>query len=267
MVRRQFDYKNRHISTKVDIKSKGLVDIFKDCNEDVEELGLNQNPPSVDPNAFYHSRHALADALGVEKKKETPDDILVADLETALEFIHAEHGQSISDMSTLLPAQECTWDLLWALLRPSSLVYHYHKYTQEDQILLYRRMKKKQREDGTWYWMITCDVVSDSGVRFGLGHYPERLEIDKFEGARNIRDLLVVPLLYTGREEELREKLTERGKLYASLNGPTYFEISGLAVREERNEKWETKRFSFNVRFPTLKGELPKTDQFRRMGE
>ena len=47
IVRRYFDYKNRHTSTTVDIKSKGLVDVLIDCNDDVEGLGLNQNPPSV----------------------------------------------------------------------------------------------------------------------------------------------------------------------------------------------------------------------------
>jgi hypothetical protein len=237
------------------------------CNHDVEELGLNQNPPSVDPSTFYHSRHALEEALEAEKKKETPDDTLLADLETAVQYTHDEHDQAIADMSTLLPAQECTWDLLWALLRPSSLVYHYHKYTQEDQILLYRRMKKKQRPDGTWYWMITCDVVSDSGVRFGLGQYPEPLEIDKFEGARNINDLIVVPLAFTKREEKLREKLTARGRLYASLNRPKYYEVSGLAVREERNQKWETKRFSFYVSFQLERKATKRLTKSRLMGE
>lgn len=224
------------------------MDVLIGCNEDVEGLGLNKNPPSADPSLFYHSREGLTRALSSEEAKETPDEILVADLETALQFTEEEHGQSFADMSTLLPAQECTWDLLWALLRPSSLVYHYHKYTQEDQILLYRRMKMKQRQDGTWYWLITCDVVADSGVRFGLGHYPEALEIDKFEGARSIKHLLLVPLSFTGREKELRETLGKRGKKYVGLKEPTYWEVSGLAVREERNEKWDTKRFSFNVR-------------------
>jgi hypothetical protein len=200
---------------------------------------------------FYHSRQALIDRLAQEREKEssTQDDTLITDLETALFFVEEEHGGAISDMSTLLPAEECTWDLLWALLRPSSLVYHYHKYTQEPCILLFRRAEKKMRSDGTFYWRVDCDVMADSGIRFGLARYPERIEIDKFEGARKIRDLAVVPLHFTGREVELRNDLKERGRRYAALK-ESYWEISGLAVREERNQKWQTQRFSFSVSKP-----------------
>ncbi|CZR51157.1 related to TOB3 (member of AAA-ATPase family) [Phialocephala subalpina] len=230
IVRRYFDYKNRHTSTTVDIKSKGLVDVLIDCNDDVEGLGLNQNPPSADPSLFYHSRQALIDRLATEHEKEssTQDEILVADLKTALLFTEEEHGAAIADMSTLLPAEECTWDLLWALFKPSSLVFHFHKYTQQPSLLLFRCVH--------------------SGVRFGLARYPEKIEIDQFEGARKIGDLDVVPLQFMERESELRSFLGERGRRYAALK-KSYWEVSGLAVREERNPnlEWATKRFSFSA--------------------
>ncbi|KAF8862669.1 P-loop containing nucleoside triphosphate hydrolase protein [Acephala macrosclerotiorum] len=188
--------------------------------------------------------------LAQEQQKEpsVQDEMLVADLKTALFFTEEEHGVAISDMSTLLPAQECTWDLLWALFKPSSLVFHYHKYTQQPSLLLFRCVHKKQRQDGTYFWRVDCDVVADSGVRFGLARYPEKIEIDQFQGARKIRDLDVVPLQFTGRESELRSVLGERGRRYVTLK-KSYWEVSGLAVREERNPnlEWATKRFSFSA--------------------
>ena len=225
MVRRLFNYKNQHEGTKVDIKSDGLAEVLKECNVDVDGLGLNKTPPSADPILFFHSRFSLADRLEDEKNKKVPDEILVADLETALQFTHDEHAQAIADMDTLLAAEECTWELLPLLYRPSSLVYHYHKYTQQDQILRFKRMQKKKRPDSTPYWEFECDVVADSGVRFGLGRYPELLEIDKFSGARKIKDLIIQPLKNTGREEQLRESLKERGKKYADLRGATYWYV------------------------------------------
>lgn len=249
VVRRKFNYKNQHTGTEVDIKSKVLADVLIACNEDVEGLGLNKNPPCADPSVFYHSRHTLEEVLEEEEQKDAPDETLVADLQTAIAFTYTEYGSVISDMATLLPEEECTWDLFWALLRPSSLAYHHHQYTQQDQVVLYRSMHKMLRNDGqTWYWKIRADVVADNGHRFGIGKYPEALEIDHFEGARKIKDLILIPLVYTKREEELRSTLKERGRKYASLNNASYFEFGGMAIREERNNSWETKRFSFNVR-------------------
>ncbi|KAE8447854.1 hypothetical protein EG329_010083 [Mollisiaceae sp. DMI_Dod_QoI] len=250
VVCRFFDYRNRYTETKVEIKSKGLVDALIDCNDDVEGLGLNQNPPSADLSLFYHSQQALMDRLAQEEEKEpsVKDEILVADLKTTLFFTQEEHGAIIADMSTLLPAQECTWDLLWALFKPSSLVYHYHKYTHQDSILLFRRIQMKQHRDLTYFWEINCDVVAHEGIKFGLAKYPEKIEIDKFEGARKISDLVVVPLPWTGSELELRSALGKRGRRYAIMQ-EGYWEVNGWAVREERNpnSNWDTKRFSFSA--------------------
>jgi hypothetical protein len=55
VVRRRFDYKNRHVSTKVDIKSKGLANVLIQCNDGVEDLGLNQNPPCVRHQSFVEN--------------------------------------------------------------------------------------------------------------------------------------------------------------------------------------------------------------------
>lgn len=199
---------------------------------------------------FYHSRKPLLKKLQIEKAKEQPDETLLLDLQTGVDFAGFEHQKTIAHMSTLLAAGECTWELLWALFPPGSLVYHFHKYTQEPMILRFRSMVKRKRpEDGIIHWRITCDVIVDNGVRFGLGTYPEAIEIDPYPGARKIKDLIVVPLDFTDEEEELRKILGKRGKRYTEIAGAKFYEVSGLAVREEinPNENWKTKRFSFTV--------------------
>ncbi|KAG9231384.1 P-loop containing nucleoside triphosphate hydrolase protein [Amylocarpus encephaloides] len=251
VVRRTFNYKNQHTGTFVDIKSKELTDALIECNEDVEGLGLNKSPPSADVSIFYHSLKALKARLADEASHEEPNSVLVQDLEIAIDFAQFEHGSSIAHMSTLLSAQECTWELLWALLPPSSLVYHFHKYTSSPTILLFRSMQKRKRQDGTIYWDLNCDIVADSGTRFGYAKYPESIEIDEFSGARRIRELDIVPLQFTGegRAVELKTMMINRGRIYASIKGAKFWEVSGLAVREEVNSTrgWETKRFSFNA--------------------
>lgn len=199
---------------------------------------------------FYHSRQPLIKKLELEKSKEHPDETLLLDLQTGVEFAEFEHKETIANMSTLLGAGECTWDLLWALFPPSSLVYHFHKYTQEPMILRFRSMKKRERpEDNVIHWSITCDVIVDNGVRFGLGQYTEAIEIDPYAGARKIKDLIIVPLEFADQEDELRKTLRERGKKYTEITGAKFYEVSGLAVREEinPNKDWQTKRFSFTV--------------------
>jgi len=174
--------------------------------------------------------------------------VIVGDLQEAVKFIEEEHEETIDDMKTLQAQNEITWELLWALFKPSSLVYHFHQYIQQPQLLLFRQMEQRQRQGGVWYWGITCDIVVDSGVRFGLAVESARIEIDKFEGARKISNLTIIPIHKTERESELRRDIAARGRLYASLSKATYWETRGPTLAEERTPEDKTKWYSFEVR-------------------
>lgn len=172
---------------------------------------------------------------------------MIIDLETCLEFIEEQHGSNIQNFDSMTQSEEITWDLLWALLTPNALMYHYHELTEQHQVLLLGNIKKKKRQDQSWYWDITCNIIADDGVKFGLAKEPLALEINEFDGARKIRDLLLYPLHYVNNEQALRTELIERGKKYAKIKDSMYWEITGSAMQETQNDRFEIKQFKFTT--------------------
>ena len=205
---------------------------------------------------FFHSRHALKSRLLQEEKATDPDSALIADISTALQYVDEEQGKNIRSLANMLPNNEITWPLLWALFTPNTMLYHFHQYTEQHQVLIMRRMKIRTRENHTQYWHIMCDMIADDGLKFGytknlgISNRPDKfqdLEIDEFEGALKIQDLVVYPLEFASDPVGVRSKVIERGRKYARMTGNIYVETCGPAMRETMNDRYEVKRFQFNV--------------------
>ena len=215
----------------------------------------------ADPALFFHSRFALKDRLSLEEKKEDADASLIADLSVALQYVEEQHGSNITSLGNLLPAKEITWSLLWALFTPNCMMYHFHYYTEQPQVLIMRRIRQRYRKDGTPFWHVMCDMIADDGLKFGytkdlgIASRPDLnsdLEIDQYDGARSIQDLIVYPLEYAPNPAQIRKDVIERGKKYARMIGNTYWETSGPAMRETMNDRYEVNRSRFSTHGRTM---------------
>ena len=130
--------------------------------------------------------------------------------------------------------------LLWTLNKQlwfrdnifSRLLAHcYILLSEQDQILLARRGSyQRNPSNGAQYYHIKCYVVTDDGESFGLARTD--LSIDEFPGAVKIQDMAVYPLCFHSNPQELCDRTIARGKVFASMTGYTYKEISGQAIRE-----------------------------------
>ena len=101
-----------------------------------------------------------------------------------------------------------------------------------------------------------ADIIADDGLKFGytknlgISNRPDKfqdLEIDEFEGALKIQDLVVYPLEFASNPVEIKSQVMERGRKYARMTGHMYVETCGPAMRETMNDRYEVKRFQFNV--------------------
>jgi hypothetical protein len=205
---------------------------------------------------FFYSRHALKAKTQQEEAVKEPDASLVADLSVALQYVEEEHGSNIKSLENLLPSNQITWPLLWALFTPNATAYHFHQYTEEHMIMRVRNSKIRYRQSGARYWHIMCDIIADDGLKFGytkdlsITNRPDEhadIEIDEFEGALRIQDLVVYPLEFAQNPAQIRSEAIERGKKYIRMTEGSYFETSGPALRETMNDRYEIKRFSFQV--------------------
>lgn len=192
---------------------------------------------------FFHSWDGLQNALQRAQESPEPNSELIDDLKVACDFVEEDHSQTLKNRSSLLTAGEITWTLLWTLIKPNSLVYHYHELTEQHQILRFKGMRIIRKMDRPPYWQLNCDIVADDGNRFGLARAPFPFEIDQFHGARKISDLVVYPLDRYPAAEKIKEEAMARAKLFQRIRGPYFCQTHGFAMLEKRNDKYETKRF------------------------
>ena len=202
----------------------------------------------ADPKFFFHSRFDLKDRLAKEQSKDSPDDALIADIKVALQYIEEDNGNDIADFMRLTDHQEITFDLLWALFTPNTLMYRYHDMTEQVQVLLVRSVIRALRQDLSIYVRIECDVINNDGNSFGLAR--DMIEIDSFPGSRKIQDLPIYPLKYREDQNTIRDHAVSRGKRFVTMDRHSYNEISGQAMRETISDRYDEppKRFKFHVR-------------------
>ncbi|KAF8824540.1 hypothetical protein HHX47_DHR8000307 [Lentinula edodes] len=221
-----------------------LAEVLREINRGVGGLTLNRNPPVADPKLFFYSRVGIQDKLDVENAKDVPDEGFIADLEAAMQYIAEDHSQNLTEYNLMTSQQEITYELLWALIPPNTLVYHYHQYTEQPQILLAKEVNYYYPTNRPYYADVVCDIISNDGNFFGLAQVT--LEIETFTGARVIQDLPVFPLSFHKDASELRQHALKRGRKFVSMNDYTYHEISGPVIQERITQQEEVKWYKIN---------------------
>ncbi|KAF7302929.1 AAA family [Mycena kentingensis (nom. inval.)] len=244
VVRRLINEKGRHNGTEIDVKSAALCQVLLEINSDVEGLSMTFHNPVIQTKEMFNCRPRLLQRLEEEKARSEPDAALISDISTALQFIEEDYADTIGDFN-MLTHHEISYDLLWVIFPPNTLVYRWHTYTEQHQVLLARSFDYRQREDGSYYVLVACDVVSNDGNSFGLAR--DNIEIDAFRGARRIQNLVVYPLEYHPEQEDIRTRAIARGKRFTQLPKHSYHEMSGPGMTETMNQQWETRRFKFST--------------------
>ncbi|KAK3315617.1 P-loop containing nucleoside triphosphate hydrolase protein [Apodospora peruviana] len=235
VVRRITDEKGFLTKTEVDIKSEVLARIMEEINADVEGISLRTKPPVVPLEMFYHNMSALQDKLS-EAQLDSPENTdLIADLTEITKFAQDEFATTTANLKRLLDAGECTFELLWAIFTPNTLVYRHHEYVEEDQVLKFRAMRIQTYSDKSRYWKVDCHIVTNDGNKFGLAYEPFYMCIDEFVGARKIKDLDIFPLKYHADAAKIRSDALRRGRQFAGFGKPIVMETNGPAMFEKRD--------------------------------
>lgn len=188
---------------------------------------------------FFHSWDGLKSSLRRAEESLEPNAEMIEDLKITCDFVEEEHKDTLRNYSSLLAANEITWPLLWTIMKPNSLVYHYHELVEQHQILRFKSMEKWVPPNKPKYWEISCDIICDDGDRFGLAREPLPLRIEEFFGARQIRDLLVCPLEKSPMAEKAKEEAFARAKFFQSIRPPYFCQTTGFGVYEKRKEDYK----------------------------
>ncbi|KAL9608519.1 MAG: hypothetical protein Q9167_006658 [Letrouitia subvulpina] len=254
VVRRVINEQGILTTTEIDIKSSHLQDIFSDIFADVPDLELSKTPPIASPKLFFHARPHLMEREAKEKEKSHPDQKLIDDIRTAIRFVEEDYGDMTTNVESLLANGQITWDQLWAIFPPkTSCLAPNYGLLQQTQAFYFEKSSYSSRDDHSRFFNIRGKVITHDGSNFGWGHIS--IEIDQFEGARQLTSLNAYPLANSIDYNVLREKLIARGRRYVGmLARPKCFEYAGgysslvAAIREEVVGMGKLNATKFNVR-------------------
>ncbi|WEW57032.1 hypothetical protein PRK78_002491 [Emydomyces testavorans] len=241
-VRRRFDWDNKYLETLVDIKSKALREALTHVMDSVKSVSLVQDTPAVDPNMLFlyleecraYTKELRAIAKAADKKKlRKQAEIKAAHLKVLVKYLDKDYAETKKTLYPLLENNTITFDLLWALFKPNTIVYTptYGAVDEPRAFKLEYATKESSFMKGQWY-SIEGRYLEYDGKSFGMGTMTS--EVDYFKGPRKITSLACYPIQYHRDAEGLKDKLVERGKKFVSLQGMNYRFHQGMAFFKKR---------------------------------
>lgn len=162
-----------------------------------------------------------------EESKEEPNRTLVNDISTAIEFAQEQHGSTLANIQSL--GNEITFDLLWALFAPNTMVYTTENILKEPQAMKLIGAGYIT-EEGVTFFVVKGHIIHHDGQDLGLGEYAIRIQA--FPGAKKITSLEALPLSLHPNSMSIQDQLIARGRSYAQLLDPVLNEYKGAAAKD-----------------------------------
>lgn len=262
IVKRNIRTKDIIASTLVEINSPCLSRALQDAFPDAESLGLDKEKLEVTGEILWHASPALRQRLDQERaKKDRTRDVIISDIEVALNFVQEEYATTASDLTALSKKGLISYDLLWCLFPPRVEVYTDVNALNESQILRCKSFSYQEDErTGEKWFAVQSECLNHDSQGFGWSE--QLLRIPSFEGAAHITSLLAYPLTCHPKEKELRAKLHARGKTFVGLLAqPTCRQYGATALISRRvGSEWEQETCDFSGRVMVDPSRFPKLD-------
>ncbi|KAL0944799.1 AAA family ATPase [Colletotrichum truncatum] len=245
-IRRTFDWEGKYKTTIVDIKSKILRECLQDVIGNIKGVSLVDEAPKLDPNLLFlyleDLRHYCKKLKKTEptssdkkerKKQQKHIDNKRLHLKVLLKYLDKDYAHIKKSLYPMLENGLITFDLLWALWKPNTLVYT-TTYGTHDEARVFKVEQAERHNNmlkGEFYW-VDGKYFEFDGKQFGYGSFAE--EVPEFRGARKITSLNAYPLDYHKNKESVMAAVIERGKKFVQLGGVHYQSHEGLAYYKKK---------------------------------
>ncbi|KAK0221654.1 hypothetical protein IW262DRAFT_1296328 [Armillaria fumosa] len=173
--------------------------------------------------------NTLIKQVAIEETNESPDEALITDLKTSLDYIQEYFKSTLIEFKELIDDSKIAFEYLWALIPPNTYVYQRLELTEQDQILHAWSCSIEYGSEGNPpNAKVVCNIISDDGDLFGLMQVV--CQIPYFQGAKKIQDLKVFPLVFHSEADALQEHTVAHRKKFATLTKPSYHETHGCVM-------------------------------------
>ena len=149
-------------------------------------------------------------------------------LRTLVKYLDKDYADIKSCIEPMLLSGLITYEYLWALWKPGTLVYS-HTYGNNGTPRVFKVNSAERQStimEGDYYY-VEGKYLEYDGKRFGYGTLFEK--VPEFRGARKITSLACYPLAFRKDEAKIRANLIERGKKFVALGGVHFKAYSGMA--------------------------------------
>ncbi|EDN04841.1 predicted protein [Histoplasma mississippiense (nom. inval.)] len=210
----------------IDIKSKFLRGALQDVLKVVKSISLQEDKPSVELDLLYYFLPELetyrANAAGEPGRQDQ-----VNYLSLLIEFVSTTYQPTTERLASQLASGQATWDILWAIFKPGSIIYTKCFGTEKPRCVVLNAIEEKTRFNGVEYYSLDCSYIDYDGKV--LGKAGMELEIEKFRGLRPIHQLPAFPLQYHPEEATVRQNLIKCGRKFCGLAGTHIRHCRGTA--------------------------------------
>lgn len=226
----------------MDIKSKPLREALAKIMDGVKGVSLVEETAVVDPNMLFlyleESRQYMKDQKQLsktEKKRKAKKvaETKAAHLKVLVKYLDTDYAETKKTLYPLLESNMITFEYLWALFKPNTIVYT-STYGNQDEPRAFKveyATKEYSFMRGEWY-CIEGRYLEYDGKSFGMGGM--EVNVESFKGARKITSLACYPLKYHRETDTIRTDLIERGRKFVALKGMNYRFHRGMAFFKKK---------------------------------
>jgi len=185
-----------------------------------------QNKIQMDPKlfiAFLPRFKTYRQELKAKAKATEEDQNLIATLDVLIDYFHTDYRATLAQIENLTSHGEITFELLYAILVPRSVMLTSNPLTGNLQALQLTSANLTVPGMGIAFYDVILEGidVDDSDVlkMEGFTRIQSRVVIPGFKGTMKIAALDAYPMIFHPQHVELKEKFLERGRKWAKIAG------------------------------------------------
>ncbi|KAK0716196.1 AAA family ATPase [Lasiosphaeris hirsuta] len=222
-VTRQYDMQNKYVQrTSLQINSQALKDILSEIIAAYPGQSFATADVAIDfpAHCLYHYQPELDAAVA----KQEPGSDGAAHLPILLDFIDEHFADEIKQGDNLRDKGLVSYEHLWTLFRPGSLVFG----SKKGQARVFKLDNYHYAGGQCAGLQLQVQFTDYDGDDFGTRF--DGLFIPQFAGAVPIASLPALPLQFHPDPEGVRRALTARGRRWEALAGQNFREYKGVAT-------------------------------------
>ncbi|PIL28926.1 hypothetical protein GSI_08973 [Ganoderma sinense ZZ0214-1] len=238
------------INFEIVLKSPYLITACKNVMADVPGVSWNSEPIRLDPKtliAVFPRLVSYEQTLSSRTDRTEDDDCVLKSLGVLLAHMRNHYKETLARVATLVKNHEITFDLLYTILLPGTVIIQRCPVTREAQAL--KLLTASLRFSGVQkYWSLRCEYLQyvtsedrDTEQNTGWGDntaQPARFgmlgahaHIYEFDGVEKINTLSAYPMEFHPDPAALKVMLIERARKWVSLCGMHHMHYWGNAGR------------------------------------